>query len=195
MTDTEILSLEEIWALVRRQYGKKEKGWGCVVGLTKNNLLSFLLRGPDILIEIVQDNPLTFLTEEDAHMPEPLRPVGMGVVLDEDLTKIGIPGMQTPYGLRQVSKRTFDKIMRIGWMVEEGRPDEEIAYHMNMTIREHLRQPVVGYNQLQERQPSSSGIYNLTPSHFDISPAQRELEEKLDAEVRRLQRKRTSYIS
>lgn len=188
----EILDLEEAWALVRKLYGRKEEGWSCLVGITESKLLSFLLKGPDADIKIVQDNPLTFLSEEMSQIPEPWKPVGRGVVLDEDLTKI--PTASQPYGLRPISKKTFENMMYVAQMIERGRPEGEIAYHMDTIIREHIQQPVASYDQLRGGQPASIGPYGFAPRPFDISPAQRELESRLDAEVRGLQRKRHPYV-
>ncbi|MHA1677557.1 MAG: hypothetical protein ACTSW3_02120, partial [Promethearchaeota archaeon] len=73
------------------------------------------MKGPDNVIEIVQDNPLTFLSGEPSHLPGPWRPVGRGAVLDEDITKIpSSPGL---LGLRPISKKTFERMIQIGEMI------------------------------------------------------------------------------
>jgi protein-disulfide isomerase len=53
----EILELEEIWALIRKLYGKKKEGWSASIGMSKNKLFDLLIKGPDNVIEIIQDQP------------------------------------------------------------------------------------------------------------------------------------------
>ena len=198
---TDILELEDAWALLRRLYRKKKEGWTAISGLTDNGLLSFLFKGPDDVIEIVQDNHLTFLGGDMSRLPRPWRPSGKGVVLDEDITKLPPLPMPGKYGVRPISQKMFKEMMRISMMTDMEAPMGEIAYRMNRAIEEHMQQPLVSYNQIHKRKGRgnnprfTTGMYTFFPSLIDISPEQRKLEARLDAEVRRMQRKRHPYIA
>lgn len=196
MAEKETLELKDAWALVRKLYSKKEEGWGCVTGLTKSGFLSFLFKGPDDVIEIVQEmsreKPMSFLAMELDQVPPPWRPLGMGVVLDEDITKL--PEMPEIYGMRTISPKTMKNLMRIGKMIETRMPNEQIAYYMDRLMKDHLSQPVASFNQAR-MQPVSVGAYAFAPALIDISPAQRELEDKLDYELRKLQKRSHPYIA
>jgi hypothetical protein len=71
----EILEPEEIWELIRKLYGKKKEGWSAYFGRSKNKLFDFLIKGPDVAIEIIQDQPYPFMLENISQLPKPWRPL------------------------------------------------------------------------------------------------------------------------
>jgi hypothetical protein len=182
----EILELEEIWALIRKLYGKKKEGWSASIGMSKNNLFDFLIKGPDAVIEIVQDPPYPLMLENISLLPRPWRPLGKGVVLDVDPQKI--PSVIGAYGLRPVEKQTFEGLMKVLDMIYRGEKREEIAKAYNRILREHIKTPVVSYEEIYSP-IVSIGPFNYQPSLIDISSNQRKPREKLEAEVIKMQRK------
>jgi hypothetical protein len=195
---TEILDIEEIWALVGKLYGKKKEGWNAYRGMTKNKLIELIVKGPDAVIEIVQDTPETFMFEDISRLPTAWRPLGKGAVLDEDLERIRIAGKTDEassgsYGLRPVSKRTFETLMKLIDMKLRGEPIEKVLATYDRMMCSHIRTPVAGYGEL--RTPVYSiGPISSRPSLEDISTSQRKLKAELESQVMAMQRKRMSYV-
>jgi hypothetical protein len=60
-------------------------------------------------------------------------------------------------------------------------------------LRKHIKTPVVSYEEIYSPLVSI-GPFNYQPSLIDISPNQKKLRQKLEAEVIKMQRERISYI-
>jgi len=187
----EILELEEIWALVRRLYGKKKEGWTAYRRMTENKLIDFIVKGPDVIVEIVQDSPDILMLEDISRFPISWRPLGKGVVLDEDPSRV--PSASERYGLRPVSRRTFETYMKIWEMIQREEEKEKILRIYDRMMAEHVRVPVAGYDEVYTP-VASIGPAKYRPDLMDISASQRKLRTKLENQVRMMQRKRMSYV-
>jgi len=196
----EVLGLEEAWALVRRLYARKTEGWRAYEGITKNGLLDLVLSGPDNVIEIVQDSPGIFMVEAMAkqmrQMPKAWKPLGKGAILDEDVESVRNmtefrEGM--PYGLRPVSRAAFVRYMRLLNMARRGESMEIISRAYHKMVERHARVPVAAYNEI-DTPIVSTGVVTAGLDLADISSAQRQLRQKLENDVRKMQQGRTSYI-
>ena len=189
----EILELEEIWKLVRKLYEKKKEGWSAYAGISKNKLFDLLIKGPDAVVEIFQDQPYDFMLENISQLPRPWRPLGKGIVLDADPEKI--PNAKEAYGLRPVQRETFENLIKVLQMIYGGeeRERERGLRAYNRILDEHIKTPVISYNEICS-QMISIGPFLYQQNLIEISPNQRKLREKLEAEVMKMQRMRISYI-
>jgi len=87
----EILTLQQAYEMLKKSYDKKEKGWEAFARPINHGLFELTFKGPDILLMIVQDTPYaSMMVEEISDLPAPWRPVGRGVILDEDPAKVNI---------------------------------------------------------------------------------------------------------
>jgi hypothetical protein len=183
----EFLSLEELTEVFARLYRKKKEGWQVVRKSAGNNLFDFIVKGPDILAEIIQDSPYILPIEGIiSSLPRPWRPVGKAVILDEDPTKINFKS--GPYGFRPLDKKTFKGLMRTAEMAHLGLPVERVIEHYDRVVREHARQRVIYHDETPTRL-ISIGSVGYRPSLMDISASQINLRAKLIDETMRMQRR------
>jgi len=183
----ELLNLEDLIEMIARSYEKKKKGWEVVRKTVENNLFDFIIKGPDIVTEVIQDDPfLVPIVDGIRNLPRPWRPVGKAAILDEDPTKINFGSY--PYGFRPVDRKTFEGMMRTIEMMHRQLPKEEVMGHYERVNRQHFKSPVVGYGEISVP-IMSIGPFDYRPNLMDISEKQRELRAKLITETRRMQRR------
>jgi hypothetical protein len=168
--------------MLKKSYDKKEKGWEAFARPIGRGLFELTFKGPDILLMIVQDTPYaSMMVEEISDLPAPWRPVGRGVILDEDPAKVKVTS--DPYGLRQVSRRTFGNLMRISRMVSHGMPASEAHRLYNEKVaRPHIREPVVTYGKITTPVISVGPLMRLQ-SPLYISEEQMKLRAELAADA------------
>jgi hypothetical protein len=187
----EILELEEVWELIKKLYGKKKEGWSAYFRRSKNELFDLLFKGPDVVIEVVQDQLHPFMLENISELPRPWRPLGKGAVLDVDPNLIA--SATEAYGLRPVSREIFEGLLEISRMIKIGEKEERILRAYEGIVRRHAQTPVISYNEIFSP-IISIGPLSYQPNLADISPNQKKLREKLEAEVMKMLRMRRSYI-
>jgi hypothetical protein len=116
---------------------------------------------------------------------------GKGVVLDVDPNLI--PSTIEAYVLRPFSRKTFESFMKVLNMINKGEEKERVLRACNRFLRKHVRSPVASYDEIYSPIVSIGPLYQQ--NLIDISPSQRNLREKLEAQVMMMQRKRMSYVS
>lgn len=183
----EFLELEEAVEILKRLYGKNQEGWRGASGIAGNGLIEYVIKGPDISVHIVHDSPYFIpLMSKISTLPKPWRPAGKAVMLDEPPT--GVKFGPTPYGLRAVSRKTFEGMLNILGMMFHGLPREEVDAHYRRLFEKHVKQPVVGYDGLITP-VITAGPYVDQLNLADISEEQRELRAKLIDDTIRMRRR------
>lgn len=188
----ELLDLEEILKIVAGLYNRKQKGWQVLVGPADSGLFVVDITGPDnFASEIVMNVPFVpfSLPVNISDLPRPLRPIGRGVILEEDSEKF--PTTSAPYGIRQMTRKMYRDHKKIERMFYSGAPIQEVLRLSYEKISRPLKKlPVLSFNQTTSRAIGPFGyLYELA----EVSGKHSEIRRRLLADVIESRYKARSY--